>query len=200
MKLLNLGCGFTRPGPPWINVDTLRTSFPEDRVMVDSLNREQNYLEHDLRTPLPFEADSVDGIFASHLLEHLDCQEAYKLLENCRRVLAPGGIICVGVPSAAYHRKVWPEDTRANSMRLFGEIIDDGDRDSKHNLGRALFFSQHKQVFSEDSLWCHFVMAGFAADKIKPFDPGAHHPDVRRGNFATISNRRLFTLFMEAEK
>jgi len=191
MKLLNIGCGDTRPGPPWINIDNWEGGG-------GCLN-EPNFIFHDCRNPLPFEDNSFDGAFASHLFEHLDAQAAKKLMEEVNRILIPGGLLCVGVPNGSYHRKVWPEDTRDQSPRLFGEEIPPGDPVT-NNLRRACFFHEHKQVFTEDSLWCHFVVSGFPSQHVKLFNPLEWQPDERRGNFATICNRIPFTLFMEGVK
>lgn len=191
MQLLNIGCGGTRPGAPWINIDNWEGGGGNPN--------EPNFVNHDCRNPLPFNDNSFDGAFASHLFEHLDAQAAKKLMEEVRRILVPGGLLCVGVPNGSYHRKVWMEDTRENSPRLFGEPIPDGDPVT-NNLRRACFFHEHKQVFTEDSLWCHFVVAGFPSEGVQMFDPTVHQPDFRRGNFATICNRIPFTLFMEARK
>lgn len=191
MKLLNIGCGHVRPGEPWINLDNWEGGGGDPG--------EPNFVFHDLRNKMPFGDNEFDGIFANHLFEHLDALKARECFEDCYRILVPGGLLCVGVPNASYHRQVWPEDTRENSMRLFGEEIPPGDPVT-NNLRRALFFHEHRQIFTEDSLWCHFVVSGFPAQSVKLFDATAHQPDWRRGNFKTIANRIQYTLLMEGEK
>lgn len=53
----------------------------------------------DVTKPLPMENNSVDRVFAEHLLEHLDSGEAFRFLEECYRILKPGGGIRIVVPS-----------------------------------------------------------------------------------------------------
>jgi len=188
MKILNLGCGAVRPGDPWINID-----FGDHHAPA------HNFINYDLRRGIPFPDNSADGIFSSHFFEHLDANEARIMMERIYHVLKPGGIVCTGVPNASYFRKVYAEDNRANSMRLFGEPIPDGDP-VPTNLRRALYFHEHRQTFTEDSLWCLYAVSGFDPNTIKLCSMGHTLGDVIRVNFSAIVNRIPFTLFMEASK
>jgi SAM-dependent methyltransferase len=44
------------------------------------------------------EAGSIDGVFASHLVEHLDYQSVCKLMSLSYRALKPGGVIVLTTP------------------------------------------------------------------------------------------------------
>jgi hypothetical protein len=81
--LVNIGCGRVWH-KDWINLDHQPTA-PEVTAF-------------DLRKPLPFPDASVDGLYASHILEHLDMREGRRVLRECRRVLKPGGILRIVVP------------------------------------------------------------------------------------------------------
>ena len=83
-KILNIGCGrFTINGT--IGVDKWTTSTIKPDVMCDL----------DVY-PWPFEDNSVDGIFAFHIFEHLtDWWTAFK---ECARILKIGGFLEVRVP------------------------------------------------------------------------------------------------------
>lgn len=83
MKLLNLGCGH-RYHPAWVNVD-FRVTGP-------------GVIAHDLNYPVPFADNSFDVVYHSHLLEHFPKRYAPLFLQECFRVLKPGGIIRVAVP------------------------------------------------------------------------------------------------------
>jgi len=83
MKKLNLGCG-DQFNSTWTNVDISP--------------RSTSVLRHDLRQPLPFDCDSFDIVYHSHVLEHFDKQDAPVFLEECVRVLSSGGVIRVVVP------------------------------------------------------------------------------------------------------
>jgi predicted SAM-dependent methyltransferase len=83
MTKVNIGCGY-RFHNDWINLDA---------VPVDS-----NVRRFACGEPLPFESDSVDFVYSSHMIEHLHLQAGLELLSECRRVLKPGGWIRLVTP------------------------------------------------------------------------------------------------------
>jgi SAM-dependent methyltransferase len=113
MKILNLGCGTKISlSPEVINVDwsiylqmrknpILRTAAPlllrgERLDLFHSLS--DQVMVHDLAKGIPFPSESVDVVFHSHFLEHLDRTVAGKFLLEVKRVLKPGGIQRIVVP------------------------------------------------------------------------------------------------------
>ena len=127
--LLHLGCGLTAP-EQWLNVDgSLNAWFsqrPRLRKLCSTLglvSRRQteiawptNIRIADLRKRLPFESDSFDAVYASHVLEHLHRDEASALLKEAYRVLRPGGLCRMLVP-----------DLRAIVMEYLGQGSVPGD-------------------------------------------------------------------------
>jgi len=59
----------------------------------------------DLRYPLLIDDDTVDGIFTEHTLEHLTYDEDARLLQECFRILKPGGRIRVVLPDVSLFAK-----------------------------------------------------------------------------------------------
>ncbi len=78
---LHLGCG-ARIEPGYVNIDM---DPPAD-------------VRHDIRTGLPYQANSVDLIYCEHTIEHITRQEAVDLLRECVRVLKPGGVARFSTP------------------------------------------------------------------------------------------------------
>jgi SAM-dependent methyltransferase len=83
MKYLNLGCG-NRYLPDWINIDFVRTG--------------RGVLTHNLLEGIPFEDDTFDVVYHSHVLEHFGRRQGVFFFGECFRVLKPGGILRVVVP------------------------------------------------------------------------------------------------------
>jgi SAM-dependent methyltransferase len=82
-RLLNFGCG-TAFHPEWTNLDAAPVS-PE-------------IIAHDLRSGFPFAAETFDAVYGSHVLEHLEPEAGAQLLQECFRVLKPGGVVRIVVP------------------------------------------------------------------------------------------------------
>ncbi|HEY0097747.1 MAG TPA: methyltransferase domain-containing protein [Pyrinomonadaceae bacterium] len=91
---LHLGSG-PRVVPGWFNID----GAPQDQLD----------LQWDLRTPLPFANRSCRLIYSEHLLEHLFKEDALNLLQECNRLLEPGGSIRLGVPDAELYLRAYVE-------------------------------------------------------------------------------------------
>ena len=160
--ILNLACGAVRPqSPEWVNLDNLFPVLKEGTPERENLMAEPNYVEHDvLAAPLPLPDGHFDGVLCSHFLEHLECHKAIEVMRECRRVLKTGGVLLVSVPDASYFRSVYGLDTPENAVELFGEPIYEPDGE-KTFTGYALWYSQHKVLFTSDVLWHYFKRAGF---------------------------------------
>jgi SAM-dependent methyltransferase len=110
-KVLNLGCGY-QTSDRCTNIDwsvpiRLKGSRIGRRVAPLVLDGERRraydaitgeVMRHDLRKGIPFPDRSVDAVYHSHLLEHLDREVVPVFLAEVRRVLKPGGIHRIVVP------------------------------------------------------------------------------------------------------
>jgi SAM-dependent methyltransferase len=113
MRILNLGCGTrTCASPDVVNIDkslylTLKRNVllrtiarplltPSRRAKLESLSA--NVVPHDVAKGIPFPDDSVDAVYHSHVLEHLDREVAPVFLREVKRVLRPGGIQRIVLP------------------------------------------------------------------------------------------------------
>lgn len=197
MKLLNLACGATRPGEPWTNLDNLFDVLEIGTPERDNLNKEVNYVEHDILDPLPFSGSEFDGVLCSHALEHFDCHWGLKIMRGCHRILKPGGILMVSVPDASYFRLMHSADTAENAVELFGEPIYAPDGEATF-FGYALWNRFHHAILTEDALWAYFRRAGF--NGIDRIGSVSYEGDEVTTEMHKILNRRLFSLVMVGYK
>lgn len=85
VRKLQLGAaGNLRPG--WLNTDL--HGYGHDNLV---------YL--DVRKPFPLPDASFDLVYSEHMLEHLTYTEGQQCLDECLRVLRPGGQIRTATPS-----------------------------------------------------------------------------------------------------
>lgn len=83
---LDLGCGRSK-----------RDAFKGVDIATDI--PEVDYPGVDLTKPnWPFEDNSVEMIHSSHFLEHLDGDEQITFMNECCRILRPGGVLLIIVP------------------------------------------------------------------------------------------------------
>lgn len=113
MKILNLGCGTkVSSSPDVINIDwsiylrlkSKRLLRPIVPLLLKGGRQSRfnllsdNIMVHNLTRGLPFVSDSIDAVYHSHLLEHLDRDIARLFLLEVKRVLKSGGVQRIVVP------------------------------------------------------------------------------------------------------
>lgn len=111
---VNIGCGST-PTKGWENFDNsfsiFLSSFPllvKILQKVKAINpmqvnyitfcRENNIKRANAIKKIPLPDNSVEVLYSSHMMEHLDRQEASLFLKEVMRILKPNGIIRIAVP------------------------------------------------------------------------------------------------------
>ncbi|NKY87377.1 methyltransferase domain-containing protein [Nocardia veterana] len=117
-RLLDLGCGATKQYPENVGVDLA----PGPAVDVVA----------DLQGGIPFADNSFDRIFAVHVLEHL--ADFLPLVDDCHRVLRPGGILHILSPWWRYVNAVAdPTHLRLLDVQTFKGIC------ARNTAGRNWF-------------------------------------------------------------
>ena len=111
---VNIGCGQT-PTAGWTSYDnslSLRISkipfLIEALTALGLLNKDQWEFAHFARSSniqyadatryIPLPSASVEFVYSSHMLEHLDKADARLFLAEVRRILKPGGMVRIAVP------------------------------------------------------------------------------------------------------
>lgn len=111
---INIGCGMT-PTAGWQNFDnsfSLKLSkYPTIANLLSKaklINRpEIDYIRFcqknsikwaDATQNIPLPDESVELVYSSHMIEHLDRDEASRFLNEAKRILKSGGIIRLAVP------------------------------------------------------------------------------------------------------
>jgi predicted SAM-dependent methyltransferase len=146
---LNIGCGdFPMRMPGWINVD------------------EEPYSDVDLVLrvpPLPWEDASISEIYAGHFLEHLDRAEAADFLDECWRVLVPGGRLGIMVPDTReiMRRYLFDEPAPMEWPQGHQRDLRDLDEMCAAILFSTMQVSHHQWAYDEHTLTRALRSAGF---------------------------------------
>ena len=129
---VNVGCGRS-PTKGWRNFDnspSLRLArcpfFPRLLFKVGILDKAQyefvqfarrNSIEYgDAVRRLPISDSSVDVLYSSHMIEHLDREEAILFLRECQRILKSEGILRLAVPDLKKLVKQYLQDDDADAF------------------------------------------------------------------------------------
>ena len=88
---LNLGCGKRNFGEDWEHIDGSKYAHIHSHNIVE----------------LPFDNETVDLIYASHVFEYFDREECTEVLEKWKKCLKPGGILRFAVPDFAKYSQLY---------------------------------------------------------------------------------------------
>lgn len=185
MKRVNIGCGMT-PTVGWINFDnSFSVRLAKYRLLALILYKwglisptQMDYITFcqnnnvrwaDATRKIPLPNNSTDAVYSSHMLEHMDREEAVQFLREVYRILTSGGVIRIAVPDLE---------------RLVKSYTDNGDADpfieSTHmcvprprSLAQRLRFlvvgpRQHQWMYDARSLSGLLVRTGFSGVKVMP--------------------------------
>jgi hypothetical protein len=194
---IHYGCGFTAPSA-WQNFDASPTLRFERLPLLGKLftkNAQRfpaNVQYGDIVKGLRVADASCQGIYCSHILEHLSYEDAKTALRNTWRMLKPGGIFRCIVPdlrSAARHYMAIA-DTDPSAAVVFMDEVRLGIKHSYTGIGSRLVAflgnSHHRWMWDRPSLSLALEECGFTQIR-----PCAFH-DCEDPMFAQVEERSRF--------
>ena len=165
--LLDIGGGYRSGTNGWLTVD---------------MSNECD-IYWDLRLGMPFPNNSVAKIYSSHLFEHLTYAEGQKLMDECLRVLKPGGSFSIVVPNAQMYIE-WYTGAREVPPGAFGWLPGYNQTTGIDALNYVAYMAgEHKYMFDQENL-LHILRAkGFENVVKRDFDP---ETDMAERDFESI--------------
>jgi predicted SAM-dependent methyltransferase len=138
----------------------------------------------DLRRGIPFPNGSVKKIYSSHFFEHLSFGETQRMLDECKRVLVPGGLFSICVPNAKIYIDAYAKGNSLNAATFFGygAAFNNTTRIDYVNY-MAYMGGAHKYMFDEENLIFILHSKGFRNVHLREFDPSL---DLRERDFESI--------------
>jgi len=122
MIKINIGCGRRNFGKDWIHIDG--DDYP--------------HLDYKDIFNLKFKDNTVDLIYASHVIEYFDRLEIKKLLSEWNRVLKPHGKIRIAVPNFKVLSKLYL-DNKISLSQVLGPLYGRMDMDGKQIYHRTTY-------------------------------------------------------------
>jgi SAM-dependent methyltransferase len=107
--VLDLACGSGR----LLNYAVYGVDGSQEMIKIAQQKYPNKEIFHADAEKLPFENNSIDTIISFHFFMHLDKEKTKKIMEECSRVLKPGGRLIFDIPSArrrkliAYNKDGW---------------------------------------------------------------------------------------------
>jgi SAM-dependent methyltransferase len=165
------GCGFQAP-TGWLNFDASPTLRFERLPLIGQI-----YTKNSTRFPpavqygnivkgLPLSPNSVDKLYASHVLEHLTYEEALLALANSHTLLKPGGVFRLIVPDLhARASRYLTSSNKADAANKFQDSTLLGHRTRARGFFAAIIAaygnSHHLWMWDEPSLTDALRRTGF---------------------------------------
>jgi SAM-dependent methyltransferase len=139
------------------------------------------FVHHNLEYGLPFEDESVDYLFSSHVLEHFRRDVAERILADAYRVLKKGGRCRICVPDLQHAFRLYEQGSKEQALSFFFSPPD-----GAHH--------QHRYMYDFDLLASLLTAAGFHSVERCGYQCGLV-PDLDR-----LDNRPDETLYVECNK
>jgi predicted SAM-dependent methyltransferase len=151
---LHIGSGANRLDG-WVNVDLVGM---------------QPDLHWDLTKQLPFDEGSAEAVFLEHVLEHFPLTTDLGILAECRRLLAPGGIVRCGVPDFGAYARSYAGD------RELLERLRPGRPTPLLALAEVALEHGHRSIWDAETLERTLAEAGFLDVEVRAFGDSAIEP------------------------
>ena len=130
-------------------------------------------LQLDLSQPIPFPDNSIDKIYSSHLLEHFSYPTPMlDLLQECNRILKPGGIFSIAVPNVRIFLDAYYDDQKFDKGKYCTYDVGLTYKSPMDYVNFIAYLGgEHKHLFDGETLVNILQEAGFNDVNLREFDP-----------------------------
>lgn len=145
MKRINFGAGGCKI-EGWQNTDFDYPDGP-DRI--------------DITKPLPFDTASVDVVYSEMCAEHVTPQQAWSFLDECHRILKPGGLIRIVIPDFCLTWRLKDPDWLRVNQGVTGN-----DGSLRDQMKSIIFAHGHQGLWNSELMQCVLEAIGFTGTAI----------------------------------
>ena len=121
---IQYGCGYSSPDG-WRNFDASPTLRFERLPVIGKLYTKNdspfpaNVEYGDIVRGLPLQDGSCDGVYCSHVLEHLSLSDCRTALKHTFKLLKPGGVFRLVLPDLEHSVRLYQQDESADAASSF---------------------------------------------------------------------------------
>ena len=170
-----------------------------DKAQISNIefNKVNNIKFADATKKLPFDENTVDVIYTSHMLEHLSRKSAEKFIIESKRCLVNGGILRIAVPDLKKQVMQYVEHSDAD-LFLEQTYLSYGELSSfKQKLELLIVgFRHHQWMYDAESLSKLLLNIGFS----KVFVSDAGETVIKDHEGLNLFEREDESLYIEAMK
>ena len=182
---INIGCGQS-PTLGWRNYDNswsiklavkpLLTAVLQGLGMLSdhqrqfiSFAKKENILWANAVQKIPEQSGSVDVVYSSHMIEHIERKDVKGFLGETRRILKSGGQIRIAVPDIRYHVENYLQDEDADKFIEITHLTRNRPRTILERMKYLLVGDRnHLWMYDGNSLCQLLLAAGFADVQVMP--------------------------------
>jgi SAM-dependent methyltransferase len=212
-KRANVGCGRTST-EGWLNFDnSLSVRFARSRLLLATLQhlrlagRDSILFAETARAKgirwanackrIPVSDESLEVVYSSHLIEHLDPHETEQFLREIHRSLEPGGIIRLAVPDLKRRVESYVRTGDADAFMRSLSMRVSSARDLRDKI-RLLFLGDRDHRWMYDAASLKELLARFQFTEAREMSPGETTiPDPASLN---LWEREQESIYVEARK
>lgn len=194
------GCGLSAP-KEWTNFDVSPTLRIQKIPLIGKLLKSQlnttfphNVLYGDIIKGLPIQANSCDGLYCSHTLEHLSLTDLRIALRNSYKILKKGGVFRCVVPDLEFAARLYIKELDSGnntaSIDFIGKNtllgLNDRPKNLKNFISSFLGNSHHLWMWDYQSLSEELKNCGFTEIR------KANFSDCEDGHFRYVESAGRF--------
>lgn len=198
---LNIGVSEYNSVPGFLNIGI---EFTHDGIIEKNGIR---MLQHDVTQAFPIPDDSIEFIYASHIVEHLSISEFYFFLHECYRILHNNGILRIVCPDLQKWILAYTIKDKSFFDR-YRNIIKQNEGKPWNTIDSSLMLTDtdifmnslhnwnHKWAFDYESITAHLANCGFNFVINTGYRKSAYE------DIATVENKihKLESLYIEVKK
>lgn len=210
---IQIGCGMSPIGG-WTNFDNspsvklakrpIRRWLASRFGLLDEHSRqfirfaqENDICYCDARYRIPLPSDTVDVVYSSHTMEHMDVEDAKAFLIESHRVLRPGGTLRLALPDLSYYAKKYLSDGDLEYFMYYLHLTRPRARTIRDRVRRLMVGDRHHQ-WMYDGPYLVKILVSLGYEQVAQLEAGLTR--IKDPGQLNLSERSPESVYVEGVK